>query len=115
MDLPELGAFLRSRRDEDPEVARLVTQLQASSEEFADLWTRRDVRVRRADRKRLVHPELGVMEVDCLTLLSEDGTQRLLWFTPTAGSPAREQFAALAAAARLAEEVDGRPASLAHR
>ena len=64
--------------------------------------------IRRADRKRIVHPDLGVVEVDCLTLLSEDGTQRLLWFAPAPGGTAREQFARLGSPARLAA-VDGGP------
>ncbi|GAB1332201.1 hypothetical protein ACE1SV_65400 [Streptomyces sennicomposti] len=37
--------------------------------------------MRRMDHKRIVHPLLGVIELDCYNLLSEDGRQRLLWFT----------------------------------
>jgi hypothetical protein len=33
---------------------------------------------RRTDRKRLVHPSLGVIELSCLSLFSEDGRLRLL-------------------------------------
>ena len=96
-----------ARRDEDPEVRELISHLQDVSEEFAALWERRDVKVRRADRKRLVHPQLGVMQVDCLSLLSEDGSQRLLWFTPPAGGAARDQFAALASAAGAPADPGG--------
>ncbi|WP_423464338.1 hypothetical protein ACO229_07205 [Promicromonospora sp. MS192] len=38
---------------------------------------------RRRGRKRISHPELGLIDVNCLNLFSEDGRQRLLWFTPT--------------------------------
>ena len=89
-----------ARRDKDPEVNELVRRLNAVSEEFAALWSLREVRVRRMDRKRLLHPDLGALEVDCLSLLSEDGTQRLLWFTPPAGSASRGHFATLAALTR---------------
>ena len=53
---------------------------------------RRDVAVRRADRKRLIHPALGPIEVNCLNLFSEDGRQRLLWFSPAVGTGAAEQM-----------------------
>ncbi len=33
-----------------------------------------------------MHPELGLLEVNCLNLFSEDGKQRLLWFTPAVGT-----------------------------
>jgi hypothetical protein len=44
------------------------------------------------DHKRIVHPMLGVIELDCYNLLSEDGRQRLLWFTAPPGSPGAEQL-----------------------
>ena len=56
------------------------------SPEFAELWAEHEVAVRRNDRKRIVHPTLGLLEVNCLSLLSEDGRQRLLWFTPAVGT-----------------------------
>ncbi|MGW4718981.1 helix-turn-helix transcriptional regulator [Nocardia sp. NPDC004260] len=80
------------RRARDPEVIALTEKLLRTSAEFAELWARRDVAVRRADRKRLIHPLVGEIELDCLSLLSEDGTQRLLWFTPAPGSRAVEQL-----------------------
>jgi hypothetical protein len=35
---------------------------------------------------------MGVIEVNCLNLFSEDGRQRLLWFTPALGTDAVEQL-----------------------
>ena len=58
----------------------------AGSEEFAELWAQHDVAVRRQDRKRIIHPVIGTIEVNCLNLVSEDGRQRLLWFTPALGT-----------------------------
>ena len=101
-----------ARRDEDPEVQDLVARLRASSPEFSRHWLRSDVAVRRADRKRLVHPDLGVVEVDCLSLLSEDGAQRLLWFAPAPGGAARAQLAALADGVRRAEGSGAQAAEL---
>ncbi|MFE5813363.1 helix-turn-helix domain-containing protein [Streptomyces sp. NPDC056479] len=85
-----------ARRGRDADVARLVARLRHSSEEFAALWDTRDVAVRRADHKRIVHPTLGVIEVDCHSLLSEDGHQRLLWFTAPPGTEGAARLELLA-------------------
>jgi hypothetical protein len=37
-------------------------------------------------------PTWASLEVNCLNLLSEDGRQRLLWFTPAIGTQAVEQL-----------------------
>lgn len=81
-----------ARRGKDAEVTKMVAVLRRRSQEFADLWDTHDVAVRRVDHKRIVHPMLGVIELDCYNLLSEDGRQRLLWFTAPPGSPGAEQL-----------------------
>ncbi|MER6441590.1 helix-turn-helix transcriptional regulator [Streptomyces sp. NPDC001185] len=81
-----------ARRGRDTDVAKMVAVLRRRSEEFAALWDTHDVAVRRMDHKRIVHPMLGVIELDCYNLLSEDGRQRLLWFTAPPGSPGAEQL-----------------------
>ncbi|MFJ5837962.1 hypothetical protein ACIQGO_14560 [Streptomyces shenzhenensis] len=68
------------------EPTTLITELSVLSPEFADAWARHDIGFRRDDRKRLIHPDLGILEVNCLNLYSEDGRQRLLWFTPAVGT-----------------------------
>jgi transcriptional regulator with XRE-family HTH domain len=81
-----------ARRGRDPEAADLVARLRARSSEFAVLWDAGDVAVRRLVRKRIVHPSLGVIELDCQRLVSEDGRQRLLIFTAPPGSAAIGQL-----------------------
>ncbi|KPC90831.1 helix-turn-helix domain-containing protein [Streptomyces albus] len=81
-----------ARRGRDAEVAKMIAGLRRRSEEFAALWDTHDVAVRRVDHKRIVHPLLGVIELDCYNLLSEDGRQRLLWFTAPPGSRGAEQL-----------------------
>jgi transcriptional regulator with XRE-family HTH domain len=81
-----------ARRGRDSEVAKMVSVLRRRSEEFADLWDTRDVALRRSDHKRIVHPSLGVIELDCYCLFSEDGRQRLLWFTAPPGSQGAAQL-----------------------
>jgi transcriptional regulator with XRE-family HTH domain len=75
-----------ARRGADPDVRAMITALSARSPEFSEHWAQHDVAFRRHDRKRLIHPELGLLEVNCLNLFSEDGRQRLLWFTPAVGT-----------------------------
>ncbi|MBZ6477210.1 helix-turn-helix transcriptional regulator [Streptomyces griseocarneus] len=81
-----------ARRGCDSEVTALVTALRRRSAEFTALWETRDVGLRRVDRKRIVHPSLGVIELDCHSLFSEDGHQRLLWFTAPPGTRAAAQL-----------------------
>ncbi|MEV0210477.1 helix-turn-helix transcriptional regulator [Streptomyces sp. NPDC050788] len=70
----------------DLQARTLIDDLTARSPEFAALWAQHEVAVRRDDRKRINHPTLGTLEVNCLNLFSEDGRQRLLWFTPALGT-----------------------------
>jgi transcriptional regulator with XRE-family HTH domain len=81
-----------ARRGRDAEVTKMIAVLRRRSQEFAALWDTHDVAVRRMDHKKIVHPMLGIIELDCYNLLSEDGRQRLLWFTAPPGSPGAEQL-----------------------
>ncbi|MGW8063611.1 helix-turn-helix transcriptional regulator [Streptomyces ziwulingensis] len=82
----DLRAAAARRDAKDPEAGSVIRTLLGVSPEFAALWADHDVAFRRDDRKRIVHPTLGVIEVNCLNLFSEDGRQRLLWFTPAVGT-----------------------------
>jgi transcriptional regulator with XRE-family HTH domain len=88
----DLRAAVARRGDRDRESQELVAELVNRSPEFTGLWEQREVAVRRKDRKRLIHASLGTIEVNCLNLFSEDGHQRLLWFTPAVGTDAVEQL-----------------------
>ncbi|CAL9560143.1 helix-turn-helix transcriptional regulator [Streptomyces sp. enrichment culture] len=82
----DLRAAAARRDAKDAETGTMIRTLLDVSPEFAALWADHEVAVRRKDRKRLLHPELGLIEVNCLHLFSEDGRQRLLWFTPAVGT-----------------------------
>ena len=88
----DLRAAVARRGGRDEEANGLVADLLRRSPEFAEIWNRHDVAVRRLDTKRIVHPALGVIDVNCLNLLSEDGRQRLLWFSPVPGTDAVEKL-----------------------
>jgi transcriptional regulator with XRE-family HTH domain len=85
-----------ARRDHDAQSTVMVARLRRASPEFVELWDTGDVAVRRGDRKRVIHPTLGVIDINCQNLFSEDGRQRLQFFTAPAGSPAVEQLRLLA-------------------
>jgi transcriptional regulator with XRE-family HTH domain len=83
-------------RPKDPIASELVRALHAASAEFTELWERHEVAVRRDDRKRIVHPALGVIEVNCEVLISEGRGQRLLVLSADPGSEAAQQLELLA-------------------
>lgn len=80
------------RRGSDARARTLVDALRSTSTQFAALWDRHEVAVRRRDTKRIVHPELGPIELHCQTLYADTEAQRLLVFTPEPGSAAVEQL-----------------------
>jgi transcriptional regulator with XRE-family HTH domain len=81
----DLRAVLAQRPD-DTEAVELVEALHERSAEFAELWDEHEVAVRRGEYKRIVHPELGIIELHCQVLTAEELGQRLLVFTATPGS-----------------------------
>ena len=64
----------------------IVNSLLRRSPEFAELWARHEVAVKAAQRKTLVHQELGEIELDCQLLVNENEAQVLLIFTATPGT-----------------------------
>ncbi|UJA20725.1 helix-turn-helix domain-containing protein [Thermoleophilia bacterium SCSIO 60948] len=80
------GRMLASRYPDDPEVEELLERLRADSEEFARIWSEHEVMMRASHRKRLIHPSVGRIELDCQALVSEDDGQSLLVYTATPGT-----------------------------
>lgn len=90
----QLVADLRAtagRRSADPTVIALVDRLQAVSADFRRLWAEHEVKVRRADRKSFQHPRVGLVVMDCETLVTPDLGQQLLVLTP-ADAETRERL-----------------------
>jgi transcriptional regulator with XRE-family HTH domain len=81
-----------SRRAGDADVTELVDDLLKCSEEFRDLWERHEVAVHRFDRKRFLHPKVGVLHLTCEVLLSPEEDTKVLAFFPTEGTDAREKL-----------------------
>ncbi|MFF0457623.1 helix-turn-helix transcriptional regulator [Nocardia africana] len=91
----DLRAAVGRRSPGDTEATELVDELSQQSPEFRALWADQDVGVRRDERKRILHPTVGMLDLTCLSLFSEDSRQRLLWFTPRAGTDTAEKLALL--------------------
>jgi transcriptional regulator with XRE-family HTH domain len=77
---------VHGRNRDDTEARELVELLLAESPEFAALWDEHEVAVRRDTHKRIIHPTVGLLELDCQILTAENQTERLLVFTAAPGS-----------------------------
>lgn len=89
----EATADLRAaaaRYPDDGGVRRLIDRLRARSAEFRGFWAEHDVQVGRSARKRLLHPDLGPLELDCDTLLVPERDQRVVLYTAAPGSASAE-------------------------
>jgi transcriptional regulator with XRE-family HTH domain len=75
------GRFPRDRR-----LAALIRDLNAGSARFAELWATGVVGVHREDRKRIEHPSIGPIAVDCDTLTDGDSELKIVIMTAVPGS-----------------------------
>jgi transcriptional regulator with XRE-family HTH domain len=72
--------------------AQLVDLLLAQSEEFREVWNYHEVGIRPQEVKNFIHPELGVLELDCQVLLDPSQSHSLLVYTATPGSESHEKL-----------------------
>jgi transcriptional regulator with XRE-family HTH domain len=84
------------RRGNDPELAAMVADLLKTSPEFAALWPEHEVAVRRSDAKRLIHPEVGLLDLLCEHLTSDVDGASLVVLHPRPGTDCREKLDLLA-------------------
>jgi hypothetical protein len=78
----------------------IVSALLERSREFAAVWNDHEVGVAHGPEKRLWHPELGVMTLQCQLLHDLDQGQVLLVLTATPGTESHEKLALLAVLGR---------------
>ncbi|MFI8460556.1 helix-turn-helix transcriptional regulator [Kitasatospora sp. NPDC085464] len=76
----------RSARPGDRRAAELLQQLLATGEEFTTHWERHEVARRRTGRKRVRHPVVGELELECEVLAAGGEDQLLLVHTAAPGS-----------------------------
>lgn len=75
-----------ARYPDDPDLRTLVTDLRATSPTFARLWDLRELDERHGDRKTIVHPEVGPLELDCDTLVVHADDQVLIVYSAAPGT-----------------------------
>jgi transcriptional regulator with XRE-family HTH domain len=79
-----------ARRRDDADMAELIDNLLAHSSEFAELWARHEVAVRRMQQKTF-STRVGPVTLDC-EVLATDHNQTLVVLTPPAGSTALDDL-----------------------
>lgn len=91
-----------SRRHGDTDVDDLVAGLVDRSPEFAALWARHEVGERHRQTKRLIHPAVGPLELECSVLATPDAGQALILLGAAPGSEADDQVRLVAMASGAA-------------
>jgi transcriptional regulator with XRE-family HTH domain len=81
-----------ARDPSEPRAAALHTALQQTGDEFTAIWAEHEVTEPESIRKRVLHPAVGTMELDCQTLVSESSAQRMLVYTATPGTEDAEKL-----------------------
>ncbi|GAA2291035.1 helix-turn-helix transcriptional regulator [Glycomyces scopariae] len=81
-----------ARNPGDRKLKALVEELLRTSPEFGELWADHRVAVRTAQRKRVVHPEVGPLEFDCQVLDVPGTGLRLVVYVPQPDSPTAAAF-----------------------
>jgi transcriptional regulator with XRE-family HTH domain len=79
-------------RGRDSRAAQLADLLLGQSEEFRTYWDDHEVGVRPHELKRFIHPEVGVLELTCQSLLDPDQSHRLLVYTALPGTESHEKL-----------------------
>ncbi|MFC8530402.1 helix-turn-helix transcriptional regulator [Nocardia sp. NPDC057227] len=81
-----------TRRGPGSRAEHYAELLLAASPEFRALWEVHEIGIRPAQVKRLVHPEVGALELHCQTLLDPEHAHHLLVFTAAPGSESYEKL-----------------------
>ncbi|MEU8712314.1 helix-turn-helix transcriptional regulator [Streptomyces sp. NPDC001288] len=83
---------LATLRGPGSRAAHCAELLLDRSEEFRRLWDRHEVGIRPDDVKRFIHPEVGVLELNCQRLLDPDQSHSLLVYTAAPGSESYDRL-----------------------
>ena len=82
-----------ARHPGDERALAIVDGLHAVSPEFTALWDEHDVNAKIGDEaKRIAHPQVGPIEVQCQRLAAESEAQVLLVYTVTPGTEDAEKL-----------------------
>ena len=107
--LPAIAAMWEAERDGPDEVFHMTSDVIAADgdtavvrvevgygdpvhQEFRDLWELHRVAVCRLASKRILHPEVGTLDLTCELLLTPEADLRIRAFVPIEGTEAREKL-----------------------
>jgi transcriptional regulator with XRE-family HTH domain len=79
-------------RGPESRATRLAQLLEGLSEEFRTLWAEHEVGIAPRESKRFNHREVGMLELNCQTLLDPEQSHRLLVYTAIPGSESHEKL-----------------------
>lgn len=77
----------QARYPDDPDLARLITELRTRSTRFEQLWREPHSGQIRAATKTIQHPELGQLALDCDALEVPDCDQTVVVYSAAPGTP----------------------------
>jgi transcriptional regulator with XRE-family HTH domain len=75
-----------SRYPDDPDLRELIDQLIAGSPRFQILWRAGNSTAWRSTHKTIDHPDFGLLDLDCDTLLLPDTDQSMIVYSAAAGT-----------------------------
>lgn len=84
-----------SRYPADQRLQRLIAELRANSDRFAELWECGAVGHHEASRKTIDHPQVGLVTLDCDILSVAGGDLRIMLYTAEPGTQDAERVALL--------------------
>ncbi|HEX7301782.1 helix-turn-helix transcriptional regulator [Lentzea sp.] len=84
------------RYPHDPQLAALLDELHAGSEEFRRIWRTRPVHAPGHRTKTIRHPDAGTLRLNCDVLLVPEDDQEVVLVTADAGSPSARTLSRLA-------------------
>ncbi|MER8157002.1 helix-turn-helix transcriptional regulator [Streptomyces sp. NPDC094472] len=84
-----------ARYPADQRLRRLVAELRANSERFAELWDSGTVGHHEASRKTIDHPRVGSLTLDCDVLTVAGSDLRIVVYTAEPGTEDAERLALL--------------------
>lgn len=83
---------IATRRGPESYAATLASRLCELSDEFRQVWERHEVGIAPREVKRYLHPEVGLLELNCQVLLDPEQSHTLLVFTASPGSESHEKL-----------------------
>ncbi len=83
---------LATLRGPGSRAAHYVDLLLADNAEFQAIWAEHEVGLRPREVKRFVHPEIGVLELNCQTLVDPGQSHVLVVYTPVPDPESRDRM-----------------------